>query len=164
MEKVIRSLQKSDPNYKVIGFINTSRDSQPEFAFDLPQEFHMFELAETVQEQFISEIVIATPASEGMTVDLYNQLIQLLESGVPIRAYTQVYEDITHRVPVQHVDKDFYRYFPFSRSNQNKLYLFFHRILDLLFSVIGLLFGILISPFIIIGNLFGNRGPFSTRR
>jgi len=86
-------------------------------------------------------------------------LIALLENGVPIREYTQVYEEITHRVPVQHVEKDFYRYFPFSRSNQNKLYLFFHRLLDLLFSLIGLLFGLLISPIIIIGNLIGNRGP-----
>lgn len=159
MEKVIRSLQKSDPNYKVIGYINTTQDSQPEFAFDLPREFQLEDVAETVREHFISEIVVATQTNEGMTVSLYSQLIQLLESGVSIRAYTQVYEDITHRVPVQHVDKDFYRYFPFSRSNQNKLYLFFHRILDLLFSVLGLLFGLLISPFIIIGNLLANRGP-----
>ena len=70
-----------------------------------------------------------------------------------------MYEEITHRVPVQHVDKDFYRYFPFSRSNQNKLYLFFHRVLDLVFSVVGLLFGILLLPFLLIGNLIGNKGP-----
>jgi exopolysaccharide biosynthesis polyprenyl glycosylphosphotransferase len=159
METVIRSLQKSDPNYKVIGFINTTQDKQPEFAFDLPREFQLDDVAETVREQFISEIVVANQANEGITVSLYSQLIQLLESGVSIRAYTQVYEDITHRVPVQHVDKDFYRYFPFSRSNHNKLYLFFHRILDLLFSGLGLLFGLFILPFIIIGNLLANRGP-----
>ncbi|MBT8262683.1 MAG: sugar transferase [Bacteroidia bacterium] len=160
MEKVIRSLQKSDPNYKVIGFINTTKANQPTLGFDLPREFDLNDVAGTVKEHSISEIVIATQPSSGMTIPLYNQLIALLENGVPIREYTQVYEEITHRVPVQHVDKDFYRYFPFSRSNQNKLYLFFHRILDLLFSVIGLLFGLLISPVIIIGNLIGNRGPF----
>src|SRR5690606_26460505 len=47
----------------------------------------------------------------------------------------------------------------FSRSNQNKLYLFFNRVIDILFSVVGLVFGILILPFVLIGNLFGNRGP-----
>jgi exopolysaccharide biosynthesis polyprenyl glycosylphosphotransferase len=159
MEKVILSLQKSDPNYKVIGFINTTKTKQSTLGFDLPEEFELDDVAGTVKEHFISEIVIATQPSSGMTVSLYNQLITLLENGVPIREYTQVYEEITHRVPVQHVDKDFYRYFPFSRSNQNKLYLFFHRILDLLFSVIGLLFGLLISPVIIVGNIIGNRGP-----
>ena len=159
MEIVIRSLQKSDPNYKVIGFINTSEERQGLLPFELPEEFDIKDVRSVVEEQAISEIVIATRDADGMTIPLYNQLIHLLETGVPIREYTQVYEEITHRVPVQHVDKDFYRYFPFSRSNQNKLYLFFHRILDLLFSVLGLVFGILISPIIIIGNLAGNRGP-----
>lgn len=159
MAKVIRSLQKSDPNYRVIGFINTTKAEQASLAFDLPEEFNLKNVAKTVKEHSISEIVIATQPSSGMTVSLYNQLINLLENGVPIREYTQVYEEITHRVPVQHVDKDFYRYFPFSRSNQNKLYLFFHRILDLLFSVLGLIFGLLISPVVLVGNIIANRGP-----
>lgn len=159
MEIVISSLQQSDPNYKVIGYINTSDSRQGLLPFDLPEEFDINDVATTVQDLSISEVVIATRDVEGMTVSLYNQLIQLLENGVPIREYTQVYEEITHRVPVQHVDKDFYRYFPFSRSNQNKLYLFFHRVLDLLFSVAGLVFGLLISPVIIIGNIVANRGP-----
>lgn len=157
VEVIIRSLQKSDPNYKVIGYINTS-EKTAEAIEDL-LIFGRSKVDETVKEQSISEIVVATAQNEGMTVNLYNQLITLLEKGVVIREYTQVYEEITHRVPVQHVDKDFYRYFPFSRSNQNKLYLFFHRILDVLFSIIGLLFGILISPVILIGNLIANRGP-----
>lgn len=159
IDEIIRSLQKSDPNYKVVGFINTDTiNYEPKEESDL-QEFALSNVAKTVAEQTISEIVVAASQDDGITVYLYNQLISLLENGVPIREYTQVYEEITHRVPVQHVDKDFYRYFPFSRSNQNKLYLFFHRVLDLIFSIIGLSFGLLISPFIIIGNIFANRGP-----
>src|SRR5690606_38372934 len=107
----------------------------------------------------ISVIVVGNTLSEGMTVELNNQLIKLLENGIPIREYTQVYEELTHRIPVQHVEKDFYRYFPFSRSNQNKLYLFFNRILDLLLSILGLLFGLVLLPFLLIGNILGNRGP-----
>ncbi|NND61770.1 MAG: sugar transferase [Flavobacteriaceae bacterium] len=160
VDNVIRSLQKSDPNYRVVGFVNTDRSALTSSENVELKQFSLANVAETVKESHISEIVVAAPQSEGITVGLYNQLISLLENGVPIREYTQVYEEITHRVPVQHVEKDFYRYFPFSRSNQNKLYLFFHRTLDLLFSIIGLLFGLLISPFIIIGNLFANRGPF----
>lgn len=157
VKTIISSLQKSDPNYKVIGFINTSNQFQYEEGSIF--EFSKNNVSEIIKEQAISEVVVAIPYDKGMTVSLNNQLIKLLEKGVSIREYTQVYEEITHRVPVQHVDKDFYRYFPFSRSNQNKLYLFFHRVLDVFFSVVGLLFGILISPFILLGNLFYNRGP-----
>jgi lipopolysaccharide/colanic/teichoic acid biosynthesis glycosyltransferase len=82
-----------------------------------------------------------------------------LEGGFPIREYTQVYEDMTQRVPVQFVGKDFYKYFPFSRSNQNKMYLFFHRLFDVLISVLGALIGVIILPLILLGNMMANRGP-----
>ncbi len=159
VNEVISTLQKSDPNYKVLGFINTDKSEYVRDGIIELKEFGLNNVSETVTNHQISEIVVATSQDKGITVKLYNQLIDLLENGVPIREYTQVYEEITRRVPVQHVEKDFYRYFPFSRSNQNKLYLFFHRLLDLWFSVLGLTFGLLISPVIIFGNLFANRGP-----
>jgi hypothetical protein len=36
--------------------------------------------------------VIASKETEGITADLYQQLIKMLESGKLIREYTQVYE------------------------------------------------------------------------
>ncbi|MFT5436503.1 MAG: exopolysaccharide biosynthesis polyprenyl glycosylphosphotransferase [Ulvibacter sp.] len=159
IDKIVISLQRSDPNYRVVGFVNTSSVEYIPTLFDKFEEIKVEDIKKTVDNNSISEIVVATPQSSGMTVSLYNKLIVLLENGTSIRAYTQVYEEITHRIPVQHVDKDFYLYFPFSRSNQNKLYLFFHRTLDLLFSVIGLIFGFILFPIILVGNLFANRGP-----
>ncbi len=159
IDEIVISLEKSDPNYKVIGFINTSSVEYVPTLFDEFEEVKVEDVKVTVANKGVSEIVVATQQPRGMTVSLYNKLIDLLENGISIRAYTQVYEEITHRIPVQHVDKDFYLYFPFSRSNQNKLYLFFHRILDLMFSVIGLIFGFILFPVILVGNLFANRGP-----
>lgn len=158
VDEIVASLQKSDPNYRVIGFFNTGPSDT---AFTNNLEIDAISIADIcmlAEDTNVSEVVVGTPLSEGMTVELNKELIKLLESGIPIREYTQVYEELTHRIPVQHVEKDFYRYFPFSRSNQNKLYLFFSRITDLLFSVIGLAFGILLLPILLIGNLFGNRG------
>jgi exopolysaccharide biosynthesis polyprenyl glycosylphosphotransferase len=156
IDLIVTSLQKSDPNYKVVGFINTGKT---EYSTKAILEFNELNIHKIIAEHAISEVVVAVPEGAGMTVALNNQLIRVLEQGVHIRAYTQVYEEITRRVPVQHVSTDFYRYFPFSRSNQNKLYLFIHRVMDLLFSIIGLLFGIFLAPCIFIGNLCGNRGP-----
>jgi len=159
IEVVIQSLHVSDPNYRVVGFINTEKGSSPSHTYEEISEFSAENLASLVSEHSISEVVIAAPQGKGITVDINNQLVHLLERGTPIREYTQVYEELTRRVPVHHAEKDFYRYFPFSRSNQNKLYLFFHRILDLLFSLLGLVFGLLIFPIVMIGNIFANRGP-----
>jgi len=159
IDLVASVLHKADPNYKVVGFINTERGEYKPLEIGGLEELPMFNLKKTIDDHFVSEIVVATPDALGITLTMYNELIGLLESGFQIREYTQVYEELTRRVPVQYVDKDFYKYFPFSRSNQNKLYLFFHRVLDLLFSVIGLFFGVLIFPIILIGNLIANRGP-----
>ena len=159
VDTIIASLQKSDPNYRVIGYFNTAPyDGTIVNNLEI-DSIAVEDIAMLTDEMTISEIVVGTPLSEGMTVELNNKLIKLLENGIPIREYTQVYEELTHRIPVQHVEKDFYRYFPFSRSNQNKLYLFFNRILDLLFSLLGLAFGFMLIPILVIGNLLANRGP-----
>ena len=91
--------------------------------------------------------------------EVYHDLISLLERGFKIRDYTQVYEELLHKVPIQFVGKDFYKYFPFSRSNENKLYIFVQRAFDVVFAIIGLLIGILILPIILLGNVIGNKGP-----
>ena len=159
VDSIVESLQKSDPNYRVIGYFNTGANDNTIINSLEIDAISIDDIAMVAEEMNISEIVVGTPLSEGMTVELNNKLIKLLEYGIPIREYTQVYEELTYRIPVQHVEKDFYRYFPFSRSNQNKLYLFFNRVLDLLFSIIGLLFGLILLPFLIFGNILGNRGP-----
>ena len=119
-----------------------------------PQDF-----VQIIKSQKVSEIVVASYNSETITPEIYNDLITLLEKGFTIREYTQVYEELNYRVPVQFVGKDFYKYFPFSRSNQNKLYLLYRRISDIVFSIFGLIIGIILLPIILIGNLIGNKGP-----
>lgn len=157
VDAIVESLQKSDPNYKVVGYFNTDPNNSNVPLTDIDQ-IDLKNIDPITEEMSISEIVVGIPRTEGMTVALNNKLIKLLEKGVPIREYTQVYEELTRRIPVQYVERDFYRYFPFSRSNQNKLYLFLNRAMDLVLSAIGLTFGILLLPLILLGNLCGNRG------
>lgn len=159
VETIAVSLQKSDPNYKVVGFFDTSPTSLP-LVFDSDiADLDLEEFSKWAQDPSVSEVIVCTPLSDGISPDLNTKLVKLLEKGVSIREYIQVYEEITYRIPVQYVERDFYRYFPFSRSNQNKLYLFFNRMLDLMFGVFGLVSGLLLLPIVLIGNLIGNRGP-----
>ncbi len=160
IEPIAISLKESDPNYKIIGFINCEEQNEDKLKFKGLKEYQPQDFVQIIKEQKISEIVVASYNSETITPEIYNDLITLLEKGFTIREYTQVYEELTNRVPVQFVGKDFYKYFPFSRSNQNKLYLFFRRTSDIILSIIGLLFGLALLPLILIGNLIANRGPF----
>ena len=157
VEELANGLESVDPHYKVMGYVNSDSAAIP-FENEPFQNIPIDSLDNFVRRSSVSEIVIASQKTDGITIGLYNQLIRLLENGFIIREYTQVYETITQRIPVQYVARDFYRYFPFSRSNQNHLYLFVVRILEILTAIIGLLLGLLFLPLILIGNLLGNRG------
>lgn len=157
INSMIISFSEIDPNYDIIGFINSEKNSY--IKLEGIEEFDSNDLLNVVAAYKISEIVVASYNAEAITPALYNSLITLLERGHVIREYTQVYESLVHRIPVQFVGKDFYKYFPFSRSNQNKLYQFFSRTLDIFVSIIGLVIGIILTPLIALGNLFGNKGP-----
>ena len=126
---IAESLRKSDPNYFIVGYINTDKNFKTEFERDDLLRFEIGELQSAIKKEHINEIVVSSGYQHGLMLPLYNELSTLLKAGFPIRDYTQVYEEITRRMPVQNVDKDFYRYFPFSRSNQNKFYLLVFRIL-----------------------------------
>ena len=158
LEELIHALESADPHYRVLGFVNSdSADTKTNYDIKI-KNIDISSLEEFVKKNSISEVVVASQKTDGITVNLYNQLIHLLENGYIIREYTQVYENITQRIPVQYVSRDFYRYFPFSRSNQNHFYLSIVRFFEIVFSLTGLLIGVIILPIILIGNLFGNRG------
>lgn len=158
LEELVKSLEKVDPHYKILGFINT--DSKNGYESDILgiENVAVSDLDEFIKKNAVSEVVIASQKTDGITVDLYNNLLSLLEKGFVIREYTQVYETITQRIPVQYVDRDFYRYFPFSRSNHNKLYMLFVRLIEILISLLGIAIGLYLLPFIYVANFIGNKG------
>ena len=158
VEELTSGLQQIDPHYKIIAFVNA--DAAEDEIVDYPylKNIKRVELFSFVKQNGISEIVIASQKTEGITVELYQQLLQLLESGTIIREYTQVYESKTQRIPVHYMSRDFYRFFPFSRSNHNKLYLIGARIFEISASVVGLCIGLALFPLILVGNTIGNRG------
>jgi exopolysaccharide biosynthesis polyprenyl glycosylphosphotransferase len=156
-EMIAKSLQVVDPNYKISGFINTGPAMASGHFVGL-KELVIKEAIDLFESRLITEVVVASNDAEGITSNLYRWLIELVENGYSVREYTQVYEEMTDRVPVQYVGKDFYKYFPFARNNHNRLYLVYHRLFDLITSLLGLCTCFLMMPFVFIGNLIGNRG------
>ena len=157
-DELILGLKSVDPHYTIVALVNTDENSDFSIQNKAVSIISVAGLEKFVSKNSISELVIATQKTEEITVDLYNKLLLLLENGFIIREYTHVYENLTHRIPVQYVARDFYRYFPFSRSNQNQLYLLFVRIFEYVIAILGITLGLFFVPFILIGNFIGNRG------
>ena len=159
IDGLVKALVTSDPNYKIVGFINSEASTEESVKFKGLKEFEANSFLDIIDREKISEVLVASFNSESIIAEVYHDLMLLLERGFKIREYTQVYEELLYRVPIQFVGKDFYKYFPFSRSNENKLYIFFQRTFDIIIAIIGLIAGLILTPFIIIGNMIGNKGP-----
>lgn len=155
--ELVGELENSDPHYKVIAYVNSDINSNHS-EYRSIKHLEVDNLVSFVNENKIFEIVVASQKTEDITVDLYQKLLHLLESGITIREYTQVFEDKTHRIPVHYMTRDFYKFFPFNRNNNNQLYLLNIKIIEIVISITGLFCGLLILPFVLIGNLIGNRG------
>lgn len=158
VEELVLGLENVDPHYKIIGFVNSDSNTNETLNFHYVKEIKKGDLELFVTKNNVSEIVIASQKTDGITADLYQQLLHLLENGNVIREYTQVYESKTQRIPVHFIGRDFYRFFPFSRSNNNKLYLLLIRVMEFFFSFVGLLFCLIFIPVIWLCNLFANKG------
>ncbi|MBP6182865.1 exopolysaccharide biosynthesis polyprenyl glycosylphosphotransferase [Flavobacterium sp.] len=158
VEELISGLEYIDPHYKIIAFVHADAAEDEKAEYHYVPNIKRDDLFSFVKENSIAEIVIASQKTEGITAELYQQLLHLLESGSIIREYTQVYESKTQRIPVHYISRDFYRFFPFSRSNQNKLYLLSVRFFEIATSLLGLSVALVLFPLILIGNAVGNRG------
>ena len=156
VDALVTELAKFNPHYRVVGYIAVDESpNKTNTEYILPDNLDDF-----VYQNYISEIVVANIKNKLTSVDLYNKLLRLLEKGIVIRKFNQVYESSTYRLPIQFEDKELYKFFPFSRSNQNKLYVYYSRFFDIVFSLVGLMAFFVLSPFLWLINLFANRGSF----
>jgi len=161
VQALCEGLKNEDPHFHIRGYFDptaTSHGPSEILGLSLP------DLPDFLKNNRIAEIVVAIREPELITLPLYQFLIKQVETGMVIREYSQVYEERTLRIPVHYLSKDFYRYFPFSRNNQNRLYLFYTRSIELIISFIGLGIGLLFIPIILLFNGFANPGPLFYRQ
>ena len=155
--KLANELEKVDPHYKVRAIINASQyETKESINF---KELELDQVESFIQENGISEIVIADKDKLAIQSLFVTILLKALEKGIVVREFNEVYESTTYRLPILDSDKKIYTYFLFGRSNTNKLYLLSIRIFDICFALFGLLVLLFLLPFIATLNLIANRGP-----
>ena len=108
----------------------------------------------------ISEVIVSLKDLSNEVVESLNkELVLLFQQGVNIVSYETFYEEINLRVPREYLKNNFYKHLNFSKNNSNRFYLFGLRFIDIIFSVLGLIIFVGLTPLLLIGNLFANRGP-----
>lgn len=153
--KLSKELIINDPHIRVVKFIDVDFNNQNSIHSEYQLDLNTIDGFLT--SNFVSEIVVAND-SKNTSIEIYNKLLEVSENGIPITQYEDVYEDLTSRIPLHLKDKSLYKFFPFSKK-QNQLYLIIVRIVDVVVSIIGLSVLLLILPIILLFNLIWNKGP-----
>ena len=113
-----------------------------------------------VKESNAKEVIVSTRGFSSTVISKLNdEIITLFEEGINIKSFETYYEEVTDRVPKEYLDHHFYKNINLSTNSDNKFYQVFHRILDIIVSIIGLLIFAVFIPLIFILNLIANRGP-----
>lgn len=153
-ERLVKDLVNADPHIQVLCYIPVDEKN----ANSKIEELAIQNIDNYLQNVFVSEIVVAD-SSKTSTLEIYNKLLEMADAGIPIKQYEEVYEDVTNRIPLHLKDKELNKYFPYTKNDKNRLYEFFIRFVDIVFSIIGLLFVALLVPVIVVLNYFWNKGP-----
>lgn len=159
-EEMLNDINRYDQNYKVVGYIDSFSDQTDDQTI---KSFKLSELNELVDNRTVSEIVIAN-SYKGVSEELFKVIAPQLNKGIPIKPYSKVYEEVTKKILLKDISSNFYVYFPFSRSNQNKLYLFINRLTDIVLSISGICLLLVFIPIISFINLFFNKGKLFYRQ
>ncbi|WP_456460947.1 exopolysaccharide biosynthesis polyprenyl glycosylphosphotransferase [Lutibacter sp.] len=155
VEKIISINQNKGTN-KIVAYVSNKTLGSPNLL--VYEAFETVNLEQTVKDNYINEIIVSSSSLQFITNTLNTQLIELFEKGMMIRSIDSFIEEETNRISESQLKQDFYNYFSFSKSHQNNLYLAFRRGFDIFFSLIGIMFFLLLIPFVLIANVIGNRG------
>jgi len=143
--------------YHLIGFIDDDPSKQGEMIQGIPVLGTRHQLDSYVESCGASEIILAI--THDIHEGLFKALMECLEGGIRIIPMPILYEELTGRVPVQHIGHNWYVAMPLDHQGAAVLYPLVKRALDTALASIGLFFLGLALPFIALAVYLDSPGP-----
>jgi exopolysaccharide biosynthesis polyprenyl glycosylphosphotransferase len=138
--------QATHLQYQVLGYVDDSLARPTGWAGeDLPVIGQAAFLPDLVQHLRIHEIVVAI--EQPLNDDLFQRLVECQAKGVRVSWMADLYEQLYHKIPIEHIDPTWALHVMQGRPIFNRLELSFKRLLDLGLGLMGLLvFAIILPP------------------
>lgn len=116
------------------------------------------------ERKLIDTIIIMDQDQEPISNSLNTSLVKAIGKNIEVKTYFNLYEDVKEALPIQFAGNQFYNILPISKYNHNYLYLLWHKAVDIIASFAGISLMLLLTPLILILNLFFNKGPLFYRQ
>jgi exopolysaccharide biosynthesis polyprenyl glycosylphosphotransferase len=145
------------PPFLIIGFIDddpTKKSKSLDGFAVLGDSEHLLDL---VEDYRISDVVVAiTGEVKGET---FQTILDVQERGVEVTRMPIMYEELTQRVPIEHLESDWVIRSFVDQVRVSGLYEFLKRVMDVFGGVVGTLILLLIFPFVGIAILLETGYP-----
>lgn len=155
--------EEADGDYEVVGNITSVNDN---VTLPLQTEILGFgnEMYTVVRHYNITEVVIAY--INEMPEDIFAGVIACYEKGIPVISMPDLYEQITGRIPIEHIGEHLWAQVlpPDGHSISMNLFLFGKRCIDILIALVGLSCFILIFPLLAVAIRLDSPGAIFFRQ
>ncbi len=143
--------------FSLIGFIDDDRRKLHKLFEGQPVVGASADLLAVIDQYRISDVVVAiTGEVQGST---FQTLLDAQERGIEITRMPIIYEEITQRVPIHHLESDWVIRSFVDQLRVSVIYQAFSRLLDMVGGLLGLAVLVPLGPFIAIGILVDSGLP-----
>jgi len=146
-----------DSTYELVGFVDDDPQKQERPTEGLPVLGSGRDLIPLVKERGVSAVILAI--THEIHDELFKALVGCLERGIQIVPMPLLYEELTGRVPVQHIGDNWYVAMPLDHQGTTVLYPALKRVMDILLASLGLFLLGLALPFIALAIYLDSPGP-----
>jgi exopolysaccharide biosynthesis polyprenyl glycosylphosphotransferase len=155
LAEVFRS--QKPPPFALVGFIDDDPQKLGQSVFEYPVISQSFELLDIIDSYKISDIIIAISGTiQGTT---FQTILDAQEQGVEVVRMPTLYEEMTGRVPIHHLESDWVIRSFVDEARVSGMYLLVKRLVDVLGGLIGLTIFLVIFPFTALATLIDSGLP-----
>lgn len=147
---------KPEP-FELIGYIDDDPQKQGRLIEGVPVIGTTHSLLECIEKEKITDIIFAI--SGELNPDLFRAVLLAQEEGTDLISMPTIYEDVFGRVPIFLLQSDWILRSFIDQAQTSGLYEIFKRFLDILSGLIGLIFLVVLYPFVAISILLDDGFP-----
>jgi exopolysaccharide biosynthesis polyprenyl glycosylphosphotransferase len=161
-QTIVRALLgRGDNLFQVLGFADDTQVNNDCNAHSSQFETNVlgdrYRLLELIKEHCVTTLILAL--DHNVDGELLQVLTDSLELGVEILPMPVLYEQLTGRVPIEHVGDNWYIVIPILHPGTSALYQMSKRVMDIVLASIGLILLAPVFPFIAMAIYLESPGP-----
>jgi exopolysaccharide biosynthesis polyprenyl glycosylphosphotransferase len=162
-QTLVRALnERPGSGYRIVGYIDDDPDKLGQVIEGVPVLGSHADALEIALQRGVNEIVLSISSSLKSVV--FESIMNCFEHGIQIMPMPLMYEQLTGRVPVEHVGQQWYLSLPLSATPPSHAFRAMGRAMDILVALGGLAVLVVLCPVVALGNALWSPGPLFYRQ